>query len=387
MTNRERAMAVLNYEDYDRLPIAQFGFWRTPDSVLYKWADEGHITPELAENWVDGNKWDILISEKLGFDINWNNLLQPEVSLLPKLETGVIEELPDGSRKVMNSHGAIVLQKDDAGSIPMSFDHLLKGRKEWEEIFLPRLQYSDERVTGAMVRTPDEDLLFGQGGREKLLRDDRNAPYGIRCGSLYGTIRNWLGLEASAYLQVDDEPLFDEIIDTVGNLCYETTKAALDTGVRFDFGHFWEDIAFKTGPLINPEVFYRKVGPHYRRITDLLKQHSVAIVSLDCDGLIDTLIPTWIENGVNTMFPIEVGTWRASIEPWRREYGKEIRGVGGMEKKLFGFDKSAIDKEIERLKSLVDLGGFLPCPDHRIAPDADWDLVSYYCDRMRETFG
>ena len=61
MTNRERAMAVLNYEDYDRLPIAQFGFWRTPDSVLYKWADEGHITPELAENWVDGNKWDILL--------------------------------------------------------------------------------------------------------------------------------------------------------------------------------------------------------------------------------------------------------------------------------------------------------------------------------------
>ena len=26
-------------------------------------------------------------------------------------------------------------------------------------------------------------------------------------------------------------------------------------------------------------------------------------------------------------------------------------------------------------------------PDHRLAPDAKWDLVRYYCDRMRQTFG
>jgi uroporphyrinogen decarboxylase len=32
------------------------------------------------------------------------------------------------------------------------------------------------------------------------------------------------------------------------------------------------------------------------------------------------------------------------------------------------------------------LGGYLPCPDHRIAPDAEWNLVRYYCDRMRAVF-
>jgi hypothetical protein len=31
-------------------------------------------------------------------------------------------------------------------------------------------------------------------------------------------------------------------------------------------------------------------------------------------------------------------------------------------------DYAAIDKEIERLKPLVDLGGYIPCPDHRIPP-------------------
>ncbi len=35
-----------------------------------------------------------------------------------------------------------------------------------------------------------------------------------------------------------------------------------------------------------------------------------------------------------------------------------------------------------RLRPLIDLGGYIPCPDHRIAPDAHWDNVRYYCDRM-----
>jgi len=60
--------------------------------------------------------------------------------------------------------------------------------------------------------------------------------------------------------------------------------------------------------------------------------------------------------------------------------------VGGMNKTVFAHDKAALDAEVERLKPLVALGGFIPCPDHRLAPDAKWDLVRYYCDRMRETF-
>jgi len=212
-------------------------------------------------------------------------------------------------------------------------------------------------------------------------------PLGLHCGSLYGVIRNWLGLVGSAYLLVDDEPLFDEIIDTVGELCYRCAKTALEAGARFDFAHFWEDISFKSGPLVNPVVFREKAGPHYRRITGLVRSSGIDIVSLDSDGRIDELVPVWFDNGVNTMFPIEVGTWHASIAPWRERYGKGLLGVGGVDKRVFAYDHAAIDDEVERLRPLVELGGYLPCPDHRIAPDAKWKNVQYYCQRMRETFG
>ena len=58
-----------------------------------------------------------------------------------------------------------------------------------------------------------------------------------------------------------------------------------------------------------------------------------------------------------------------------------------MNKNCFAGDFSDVDKEVERLKRMVDLGGFIPCPDHRIAPDAKWENVVYYCNAMRKTFG
>ncbi|MGI6705714.1 MAG: uroporphyrinogen decarboxylase family protein [Clostridia bacterium] len=371
MTNRERAMAVLNYEDYDRLPIVHFGFWT---ETLEKWRDEGHLTFEEIENVADGNDKEMAIAEKLGFDFNWYTTVGANTNVFPAFEPKVIEELPDGFKEVINPEGMIVLMREGAGSIPAEVDHLLKGRKEWEELYLPRLQYSEERINWKALEALKDD-------------EGRKNPIGLHCGSLFGYIRNWLGFEGVTYLYMDDEELYDEIIDTLGQLSYKCVEAILATGAKFDFAHFWEDICFKNGPLVVPSVFDSKVGPYYKKITDLVRSYGIHIVSLDCDGMIDALVPTWFNNGVNTMFPIEVGTWDGNIAPWREKFGKELRGVGGMNKTVFAKDYAAIDAEIERLKPLVELGGFIPCPDHRIAPDAKWENVQYYCERMRKVFG
>jgi len=384
MTNRERARAILHYESCDRLPVVHFGFWH---ETLLKWAEQGHIPLEEAKGWADGNAVEATIEKRLGFDFNWYNCFHPHTNLRPPIEYRVIEEFPDGSRHVQTGEGAIILQMPNAGSIPAEIDHLLKDRESWENIFKPRLQFVPERVFDAGVHTDAGTLPFGKGGLDYIRKNQWDKPFGLFCGSLYGVIRDWLGLVGSSYLQVDDEPLFDEIIDTVGDLCYEITRTVIEAGATtFDFAHFWEDICFKSGPLIHPEVFREKIGPHYRRIAEEVGRVGIDIVSLDCDGKIDDLVPIWLENGVNTMFPIEVGTWGANIAPWRKKYGRAILGVGGMDKKVFAFDYAAVDAEIERLKPLVDLGGFIPCVDHRIAPDAKWENVQYYCERMRREF-
>ncbi len=381
MTNRERIMAVLNYRKPDRLPIVHFGFWH---ETLEKWAAEGHISAEEAKNWGDGNPTDAAITAKLGFDCNYYSCFHPACRLQPRFEAKVIKTMPDGSQHVLNGDGVIVLRMPEAGSIPAEIEHLFKGRREWEEHYRHRFQFSPERILKAHVRVNDKMVPFDQGGRAFLQADQRDYIYGLHCGSLFGQIRDFIGVENCSYLYIDDEPLFDEIIETVGELSYQCAKFALESGAKFDFAHFWEDICFKNGPLVVPTVFDEKVGPHYQRITSLVKQYGINIISLDCDGLIDSLIPTWLSHGVNTMFPIEVGTWGASIAPWREKYGRDLRGVGGMRKHVFAEGRAAVDAEITRLQPLIALGGYIPCPDHRIAPDAEWENVRYYCEKMRK---
>ena len=370
MTFRENVLAILHYQNFDHLPVVSFGYWV---ETLQKWAAEGHITQEEANGYAkkgDNSAADNSVMKKLGFDFNWNSCPGTSNMLFPGFPWEVLEEKPDGSRIMRNGDGLIILNKPGNVSIPSEIGTTLTDRDAWEELYLPKLQWDEKRVDTDFFKT-----LSSVEGRE--------IPIGLHCGSLIGRVRNLLGVEQLSYLYVDDEELFAEIIDTVGKLAYKCAETVLKTGAKFDYAHFWEDICFKNGPLVTPTAFEDYVAPHYKKITALLKEYGIDIVSVDCDGFIDHLVPIWLENGVNTMFPIEVGTWNASIAPWREKYGKELRGVGGMNKTVFARDYKAVDEEIERLKRLIDLGGYIPCPDHRIAPDAIWENVQYYCDKMQ----
>ncbi|MBN2217111.1 MAG: hypothetical protein JW719_07025 [Pirellulales bacterium] len=384
MNHRQRALAVLNYESYDRMPIVHFGFW---EQALARWADEGHISHAPYETRKDGMPGENEVAWKLGFDFNWNTRFSPEVRLYPPFAAEVLQEYPDGSRDMVDTEGVVVREKPGADCFPARVKHLLQDRASWEQHYKPRLRFCPERIANCRVFTPNEILPFDQGGLSYLRRDDREFPLGLYCGSLIGQIRNWLGVEGLSYMMADQPELLVEIIDTAAEAAYQCLEAVLRTGARFDFGHYWEDICFKNGPLVSPRFLAEKVGPHYRRISLLLERHGVRITSLDCDGKIDSLVPLWLDNGVNAMFPIEVGTWHGNLAPWREKFGRRLLGVGGVNKNVLAQDPTAIDAEIERLKPLVDLGGYIPCPDHRITPEASWDNVRYYCDRMRATFG
>jgi len=384
MTNRENALAILGYGHYDRVPVVHFGFW--PETVA-KWADEGHVPQALAEGYNYQNDKEDEVARLLGFDFGWGASVVSAANLFPGFDREILETFPDGRIKVRDVNGAIVIEKPGTVSIPSEVGHTLQDRASWDSLIEPRLRWSPDRVDLKSI----DALVALQAAGGPATGSPGDKPIGIWCGSLYGTIRDMLGMENCAYLQVDDPDLYGEIIDRIGSLALQqvdaTLKAASDRGLRFDFAHYWEDICFKNGPLISPSTFDELVGPWYRKISDRLAKDGINLSSLDCDGMIDALLPTWVKNGVNVMFPIEVGTWKASLAPWREKYGRALRGVGGMEKYAFAKDRKAIDAEIERLKALVDLGGFIPCPDHRIPPDAEWDNVAYYCEVFRKTFG
>lgn len=369
MTNRERALNILHYKPADRLPAVHFGYW---PELLTEWAEQGKIPAELAENNYDGSVNEAKLDELIGWDFNWYRCVGTANHLWPAFETKILEVLPDGTQRVQNHNGIIEKVKPGIASIPSEDDYLLKDRETFETLYRPRLQYIPERVNVEFFKNFNETR-------------NQDLPIGLHLGSVLGNIRDMVSVMGMSYLIYDeDEELFADIVDTYAEMQYQCVKAVLETGAKFDFAHYWEDICFKNGPLIAPDIFDELCAKHYKKRNDLCHEYGIDIISLDCDGVTDKLLPTWFENGVNTMFPIEVGVWGDQFEPARKKFGKGMLGVGGMDKTALRKDKAAVDAEIERMKRLAAMGGFIPCPDHRLMPGTKFELVQYYAEEIKK---
>ncbi|HOC31049.1 MAG TPA: uroporphyrinogen decarboxylase family protein, partial [Armatimonadota bacterium] len=362
MTARERYHATMHYLPRDRAPIMDFGFWDETPAV---WQQQG--LPEGVHT-----------DDFFGMDPQWIDL-PLNLGLSPHFGERVLEDRGE-TEIVMNCDGVTVERGKFMGSIPKHLDHALKGRETWERDFKWRLD-GRNRFSDLQSRPGMADVLA------KHADPNRDYPLGIPAGSLYGWLRLWMGVENISLLVHDDPALFEEMVETVANCIIDGLTPALESGLTFDYALMWEDMAYRCGPLLSPRMFKQYLVPRYRRITELLLKHGVDIVLVDCDGDISLLAPLWLEAGVNTMFPMEVGVWGADPVAYRRKYGKDMRIVGGIGKVLLATTRDAIRKEVERLTPLVEEGGFIPTPDHRVPPDVPFDNYLYYLECARELWG
>lgn len=362
-------MNILHYKKADRMPAVHFGYW---PELLTEWAQQGHIPAELACGNYDGGPKDRELDRLIGWDFNWYTTVCGINSLYPAFETRVLEVLPDGTRRVQDHFGMISRIAPGTVSIPSEDDYLLKDRKAFEELYLPKLQFDPKRI----------DTEYFKGFNSTRPGD---VPVGLHLGSVLGDIRSMVSVVGMSYLMYDDdEELFADIVDAYADLQYQCARAVLETGAKFDFAHYWEDICFKSGPLISPSMFESLCKKHYKKRNDLCREYGIDIISLDCDGVVEKLLPVWFDAGVNTMFPIEVGVWGDQFLPAREKFGKGMLGVGGMDKTAFRKDRAAVDRELERMQSLASLGGFIPCPDHRLMAGSKFELVQYYAEKVKE---
>ena len=316
MNNRERTMNILHFKAADRLPAVHFGYWK---ELLVEWAEAGKISKELAAAVRDGNAADRELDQIIGWDFDWATTKGSKNGLFPPFERKVLETFPDGTQRVQTGSGVIERVKPGIVSIPSEDDYLLKDREAFETLFLPKMQFTPDRVDYKYYETFNETR-------------PQDIPVGIGAGSVLGRIRDMTTVMGMSYLLYDeDEELFADIVDAFAEMQYKCIEAVLKTGAKFDFAHYWEDICFKSGPLLSPEKFDELTAKHYKKRNDLFHSYGIDVISLDCDGVTEKLLPTWVENGVNTMFPIEIGVWGDQFEPARKKFGQRVLGVGGMD--------------------------------------------------------
>lgn len=371
MNDRERFVATMHYQPRDRAPLFDFNFW---EETLPEWHKQGLLA------WVDrSNSSEFFgLDESLFSSAPQRGRVGVDVrnSLLPEFEAKVIEDRGD-HELVQQADGVRVLRRKYMSSIPMHDAHLLEDRASWNKHYKPRL---DPHHPDRLPANWDAQVRAWTDPR-------RDWPIYLPGGSLYGWLRDWMGVENLSYVVYDDPAFFEEMLNTLADLTLHLFNKILSTGARFEACAIWEDMCYNGGPLLAPEHFKRYLVPQYQRITSLLHKHGVDVVWVDCDGKIDELIPLWLEAGVNCMFPIEIGTWDADPIEFRKQYGKELLLMGGVSKRVLARSKRDIEAEIRRLAPLVEQGGYIPMPDHRVPPDVPLENYIYYCRTARAVWG
>lgn len=356
MTNRERILRTFRCEPVDRLPfLCEFGPWQ---ETLIRWESEG-MTPTW--NWRDGLGLDpapLLVPVELGF--------------YPPFPEEVLEDRGDRVLR-RNRHGAVEERLKDASSPPRPISYPIRTREDWDRL----RERLDPDSPGRLPAHLDE-LAAGLETEDRVTRIGKY-PYGF-----FGTLREWMGVEAFLIACLDDPEWVLEMMATLAGLWTAVYRRAA-RHIRIDWIHIWEDMSGRTGSLMSPDMVRTLMLPQYRRIRDTADAIGATVVSVDTDGNVEELVPLFLSAGVGFLFPFEAGCG-PDILAYRRRY-PGLCMMGGIDKSRLALGPAAIDRELDRMAPLFDLPGWIPMLDHGIPPDVSLEHFHYYMRRLRDRLG
>lgn len=272
-----------------------------------------------------------------------------------------IAKRPDGTvrvfRKETDYHGHII-------------EYPVKTRADWERV---RKEFLD----------PDDPSRFPADWLDRYvpLYRDRDWPLQLTHRGVYGFARLMMGDEALAFAFYDDPILVHDIMDRYTEFAI-TVWGKMVKDVDFDLIECWEDMASKNGSLISRAMFDEFMAPNYRRLRVFAQAHNIEIILVDSDGNIMDLAEWMFDAGVNAMYPFEV---LAGNDVGRlRKVLPEMGVIGGLRKEAMAEGADAVEAEMERAESLIQLGRCIPGPDHFVLSHASWEQYRYFMKRLRE---
>jgi uroporphyrinogen decarboxylase len=304
------------------------------------------------------------------------------VALDPYYELKVVEEADDYIVQY-DYDGALVRRKRAFESIPEYLEYPVKDRATWKA-YKKRLDpFSPGRWPEGWDRIKSKWLQFPiKPGMEDAGWEERDFPLGMNVLSLYGNIRNYMGVENLSYALYDNQRLVEDMLDHQAYIAYEMVKKVFERGITLNWVYIWEDMCFNKGPLVSPKWVREFMVPRYRKVVDLLLDNHVDALLLDSDGKIDELLDIWVDVGINAIYPLECAAGMDAREV-RKKYGKNLIIFGNVDKRALAGSKADIDQEVDKVRELLSGSGYFVNVDHHIPPDVPYENLVYFINNVR----
>lgn len=326
MNARTRFLQTLHFGNPDRVPYYDH---QIPTGVVARWQRAGLPLDVPVERFFNLDRWDVITTHE-----------EPCLNVRP---------IPE-------------------------FQGPLRSRADFE-----RLQAAYDPSTPGRYPPEWNDLARAWG--------DRDYPVGITAwrGMLLSlAVGGWSSLEDVMYGISDHPELIDETMGHVTDFMLALIEKALNE-VRFDFALLSEPIASLHAPVVGPATYRRHVLPGLRRVVERLRAAGIDILILNTHGAVQSIIPLALEAGVNSVW---IGSARAAGVDYlelRKQFGKDLRLIGGLDVRVLEQDKKTIEREIMSVAPpLLEQGGYVPMVDERVRSHISFENYSYYRELIRK---
>ena len=358
MSDRERFNRQMHYEPVDRCFNMEFGYWQ---ENFHEWSI-------FVENGITNNA-----DADVFFNFDRHAGVGGVCWIHPPFAQEVVEET-ETTQIIRNGVGLLAeVPKDGHDTIPHFVGSSIKTPDDWKRVKEERFRVDDP------ARIVDVEAIRRQHP------PDRDYPLGVNTGSQIGWVRDMLTFEGLAYAGFDYPDMVEDMVETSCVLIEHFLDQVLGK-IDFDYASGWEDICFKSGPIVSVPFYRDVVMPRQKRIGDKLHAADIDLWYTDCDGDVRPIMPFLLEAGINCLFPYEVNSC-AHPGDLLAEHGKELRIMGGVDKMELAKGPEAIKAYLVSLVPSVERGGYIPFCDHRCPPNVSVENYLYYLDLKEEMFG
>ena len=174
-----------------------------------------------------------------------------------------------------------------------------------------------------------------------------------------------LGFENFMYLLYDDLDYVDAVVEIFYQYHKKMAELAVSSGA--DYVLIGDDIAFKTGIFINPDMFHKL---WYKRTMEMCQvvKRSGKPLEFHTDGRIEGVLHSLIEMGVDMVNPVE--PYSNDIIALKKQYGGQIGFRGNMDmggNLAFGTEEETYLEAKELILALKPGGNYVCSTCHSLS--------------------
>jgi hypothetical protein len=197
-------------------------------------------------------------------------------------------------------------------------------------------------------------------------------------------VHDWTRFTQVMYLVKEDPSFVDAAMQQQGEFAALLADRILEQ-VEIDAAVFSEPIEGNDRPLISPRDYRAFALKNYQPILDVLRKHGVETIIFRTYANSRPLLSSVLERGFNCIWACETNNAAMDYRDLRREFGRDLRLIGGIDLDSLRFGKEAIRREVmEKAPPLLEQGGYVPLADGRIREDVPFENYAFYRSLLAE---